>query len=289
MSETALATTTAMSVVTRINEFNQIADVFSKSGLFSDIRSQGQAFVKIMAGAEIGLAPFTAMNSFHIIQGKVTMSAQAIAARIKSSKRYNYRVIEKTATRCSLAFFENGQQVHIETWDAARANKAGTKNMDKYPEAMLFARAITAGARAVCPDVIGSFYAPEELGGIVTDDGEVIDTAPAPVDVIEATPVATPPPAPVVPPANGISKIEAAKERLTAHAKSLDTLSRQARSAGDITTAEQFDALLRRARRDFLKLDIAGLHKLADEMKAAEEAHIAAMSDTPVEPEYEAA
>ena len=50
MTETALATTTAMSVVTRINEFNQIADVFAKSGLFGDVRSQGQAFVKIMAG-----------------------------------------------------------------------------------------------------------------------------------------------------------------------------------------------------------------------------------------------
>lgn len=175
---TQLTTTSnsAMSLIAHAGEFNSIAKTFSDSGLFTDVKGQAQCFVKIMAGAEMGIPPFTAMNSFHIIKGKTTMTANAIAARIKASKNYDYRIAEKSATRCVIDFFEDGKKVYTETWDAQRARMAGTQNMDKYPDAMLFARALTAGARAVCPDVVGQYYTPEEMGAPIDDEGNYVDS-----------------------------------------------------------------------------------------------------------------
>jgi hypothetical protein len=62
------------------------------------------------------------------------------------------------------------------------AKKAGTKNLDKYPKNMLFARAISNGVKWYTPDVFaGPVYVPEEMGAeTVTEDvqhDEVKDTA----------------------------------------------------------------------------------------------------------------
>lgn len=191
-------TNTSLSIIQKIDEFQQVSKMFAESGLFSDTKTAAQCFVKVMAGAEMGLPPFTAMNAFHIIQGKVVMAANNIAARIKASNRYNYRIVEKTAARCTIDFYENGKVSHTETWDTARASKANVKNMDKFPDAMLFSRAISAGARVACPDVIGSYYTPEELGADVDADGEVVTvtaphSAPAAQQVVEQPAVIEPP------------------------------------------------------------------------------------------------
>lgn len=168
--------TSSMQLIERVNEFQTVAQAFTESGLFPDIRTKAQAFVKIMAGAEMGIPPFTAMNSFHVIQGKACLSASAIAARVKASGRYDYRIVEKSSEKCEIQFFEKGKHIHTEVWDRHRAAKMGVKNMDKMPDAMLFARCITAGARAVAPDVVGQYYTPEEMGAAVDDEGNIVDS-----------------------------------------------------------------------------------------------------------------
>lgn len=175
MSNELISASTGLSLISRINEFQTVAKLFADSGMFSDAKGAAQCFVKIMAGAELGLPPFTAMNAFHVIQGKPTMAANTIAARLKASGKYNYRIVEKSATKCTIDFFEAGEKVHTETWDVERARRANVKNMAAFPEAMLFARAITSGARAIAPDVVGQFYTPEELGVSVNEHGEIVD------------------------------------------------------------------------------------------------------------------
>jgi len=203
-----------LSIISQINEYTSIAKTFAESGLFADCRQQAQAFVKIMAGAELGLPPFTSMNAFHIIQGKVTLAASTIAARIKASGKYDYRVVEKSAKKCTIAFYQRGELIHTETWDDVRAKQAEVKNMAKFPDAMLFSRCISAGARVACPDVIGSYYTPEELGANVNEDGEVVigdatPAAPSPAkaipaaDVIIEQPAAQPAAKPVSPAESG--------------------------------------------------------------------------------------
>lgn len=159
-----------------VSELREIAQLFAESKIFPNASSAAQCFVKILAGAEMGMPPFTAMNAFHIIQGKVTLTAGTIAARIKSSGRYDYRVVEKSAERCAIEFTDRATLVHVEAWDIARARKANVQNLDKFPDAMLFSRCISAGARVACPDVIGAYYTPEELGAETNAEGEMTHT-----------------------------------------------------------------------------------------------------------------
>ena len=82
--------------------------------------------------------------------------------------------------------------------DATQARLSGD-NWSKYPKNMLFARALTNGAKWYTPDVFGgAIYEPEELGAQVeyAEDGETVEkvivpteSRPQPVAVEEAAPV----------------------------------------------------------------------------------------------------
>jgi hypothetical protein len=157
-----------------------LGKVFAASGYFQDARDAAQATVKILAGRELGLPPFASMTGIHIIKGKPTMGASLIAARIKASGKYNYRVVEMSDQVCRIAFFEQGDQIGVSEFTLADARKAGTQNLDKFPRNMLFARAISNGAKWYCPDLfITGVYVPEEMGARVDAEGEVV-SMPAP-------------------------------------------------------------------------------------------------------------
>ncbi len=144
-----------------------IGKQFFESGMFTDIKSAGMAVVKIMAGAEIGIPPFASMSGIHIIQGKPTIGAGIIASAVKGSGKYDYKVIEQNEKVCSIDFYQGKEKIGNSSFTIQDAQKAGTKNIDKFPRNMLFARAISNGVKWYCPDVFaGPVYVPEEL----TDD-----------------------------------------------------------------------------------------------------------------------
>lgn len=137
---------------------------FQESGMFPDIKSAAMAIVKIQAGQEIGISPFAAMTGIHIIQGRPTIGAGLIASKVKGSGKYDYTVKEMTDKNCSLEFFEGKKSIGISSFSIEDAKKAQTKNMDKFPKNMLFARAISNGVKWFCPDVFnGPVYAPEDF------------------------------------------------------------------------------------------------------------------------------
>jgi hypothetical protein len=147
-----------------------IGETFYKSGMFQDIKSAQQAVVKIMAGAEMGISPFQAMSGIHIIQGKPTIGAGLMASRVKASGKYNYKVTEMTDKVCTIDFIEGGQSIGTSSFTIEDAKKAGTKNLDKFPRNMLFARAMSNGVRWFCPDIYeGPVYVPEEMESITED------------------------------------------------------------------------------------------------------------------------
>lgn len=144
-----------------------------------------QMAVKILAGRELGFGPFAAVRGIHIIQGAPSVSANLMAAAVKSSHRYDYRVREHTAQVCRIEFFERAdsgkwEPVGLSEFSAEDAKRAGTKNMDRFPKNMLFARAMSNGVRFYCPDVFSgvAVYTPEELGADVDADGDIVDAYP---------------------------------------------------------------------------------------------------------------
>lgn len=176
--------------LTTFDEVERAAKAMAGSGFFTDTRVASQAIVKIMAGRELGFGPFASMTGVNIIQGKPAFGANIMAACVKKSGRYNYRVTEMTDKVCTIEFMEkmDGKWLTsgVSSFTIEDARKAGTKNLDKFPRNMLFARAMSNGVRWYCPDVMnGSVaYTPEELGADVDEDGNVINVERA--EVIEA-------------------------------------------------------------------------------------------------------
>jgi len=160
-----------------------LGETLVRSGFFADTRQAAQAIVKILAGRELGLGPIASMTGIHVISGRISLSANLIAAVIKRSGRYDFRVTEMTDQVCTIEFYErvDGQRekIGVSTFTAEDARRAQTKNMDKYPRNMLYARAMSNGARWFTPDVFaGAIYTPEEMGASVDEDGNVIDAEP---------------------------------------------------------------------------------------------------------------
>lgn len=159
-------------------EAMSIGKAFAESGMFPDIKSAAQAIVKIQAGQEIGIPPFAAMSGIHIIQGKPTIGAGVMASCVKGSGKYDYRVMESSETICSIDFFQGKEKIGNSTFTIADAKKAGTKNLDKFPKNMLFARAMSNGVKWFTPDVFaGPVYTPEEFDvqPTVTVDAEAVE------------------------------------------------------------------------------------------------------------------
>jgi hypothetical protein len=143
----------------------RIADVFAKSGMFPEARDAAQCAAKLIVGQGLGLTPYDSMNGLHIIQGKAVLAANTMAAAIKRSGKYDYRA-ETDDEACTITFFDLSQrdrsgvplQIGTTTFsmDDARRAGLGGQNWKKYPRAMLFARAISAGYREHCPDALGA-------------------------------------------------------------------------------------------------------------------------------------
>jgi hypothetical protein len=157
-----------------------LGSVLVKSGYFKDARDEAQAIVKVLAGRELGLGPVASMTGIFVVEGKPTLGSNLIAALVKRSGKYNYRVPVSTATECAIDWFEGGQPCGRSSFtmqEAQAANLAGKGPWRSYPKAMLFARALTQGARMFCADIFaGPIYTPEELGAevSVTEDGDQV-------------------------------------------------------------------------------------------------------------------
>ena len=162
--------------ITTVNDLARIANMMADSGYFEDARDAAQAAVKIMAGQGWGIAPFDAMSGIHVIKGKPSVGAGLMAAKVKGSGRYDYRVREMSETACRIEFFEGTESLGISSFTIAEAKLAGTQNLTKFPRNMLFARAMSNGVKWFTPDVFNSpVYVPEELGATVDGDGNIID------------------------------------------------------------------------------------------------------------------
>lgn len=160
-----------------MNEIIAIANAFHASGLFKDSASAAAAIVKIQAGNEMGIPPFAAMSGLHIVQGKVMIGGHIIAAKIKASGKYDYKIVKSNEDTCIIKFMQGKEVLGEMEFTKEKAAKAGTQNMAKWPEAMLFNRCISAGYKKFTPDVfLIPVYVPGEIEGSVEDAEAVVTT-----------------------------------------------------------------------------------------------------------------
>lgn len=194
LSSLSTANTSLSIQVRSVDELKALASVFAASGMFGRGQNQQQSLatccVQLMAGMEAGFTPFASITGIYLVNGKPGFSAQLLAQAVKRHPRYDYRVRQKDADCCTIAFFDGPEEIGVETFTMDMARRAGLVGSrgpwQQYPEAMLFARCLTAGMRTHCPDALGGFaaYTPEEIGGAaigeIDEHGMVIEVRPQP-------------------------------------------------------------------------------------------------------------
>ena len=126
-------------------------------------KEAAQCGVKVLAGLELGFPTIASMCGIHIINGKPTLGAHLMAAAVKRSGKYNYRVTQLDNNGCTIAFSENGETIGESSFtkqDAVAAGALDGKNAHtwkKFPRNMMFARAMSNGVRWYCPDIFTFF------------------------------------------------------------------------------------------------------------------------------------
>lgn len=128
-----------------------------------------QILVAIMAGAELGFAPFQAMQSFAVINGKPNIWGDALPALLWSSgfkiKEWFDNADEPTKAFCRITR-PDGEEIE-RSFTLAQAKKAGLLGKQgpwqQYPERMLQMRARAFAARDGAADVLRGMHVAEEV------------------------------------------------------------------------------------------------------------------------------
>lgn len=170
------------------------ANALSEATIIPDVyRGQpANVLVAIETGTALGIPPTQALQSLISIKGRVTMSADLMAAVVRRAG-HRLRVLEHDGkVTAEIVRADDPDFTYRVTWGRAKAERAGLWGQrgpwSQYPGQMLRSRAVTEVCRQAASDALmGVTYAPEELGAEVDEDGTVIGAEPA-----AAPPVAAP-------------------------------------------------------------------------------------------------
>ena len=151
----------------------RLAKALAASGFYKDIRDAAAGVVKLRIARELGLG-LKGISDVHIVEGKPTLSYQAILGMVRSytgphnTDRYSFRYLRRDEECVEIEWTINGEVIGVskcDTEDAKRMGVASRGTWQKYPRQMRTARAVTEGVNAFMPEVIGgSIYTPDELG-----------------------------------------------------------------------------------------------------------------------------
>ena len=204
------AESTALAVRT-VADMAIIGEQFEKSGMFG-CSQQGQGLVLAMTCLAEGISPIRFGQTYHIIDGRVSMRADAMLAKFME-RGGKFIIRERSTTRAAACFIKDGNELEAEyTMDEARASgiclakdgKSLKTNWAKFPKQMLWARLVSDTVRALDPGVNMGTYTPEEVQDI-DDTPTARVVVPEPIKrraktAAEAAPAAEPAPAPAVEP-----------------------------------------------------------------------------------------
>jgi hypothetical protein len=166
----------------------RMAKVVVDGGLFQHLKTPQQALTLMLLAQADGLHPIDAVRRYDVINGRPAMKAAAMQAEFQSrGGRIEFH--ERTDEVCDATFTAPGGTSVRVRWDMKRAAAAGLSQKPgpwkAFPAAMLHARCVSEGVRAVAPGVSIGIYTPEEV-----QDMGPIDVTPHSVETRHALPPA---------------------------------------------------------------------------------------------------
>lgn len=172
---------------TPLDDMLRMASAVAESGLFG-MKNQNQALALMLVAQAEGQHPATITQDYDIIQGKATRKTHSVLARFQAAGgRVEWHALTNEVADATFSHPQGGS-LRLD-WTLAQAKAAGLTGKDNwknYPRAMLRARVIAEGVRAVYPAAIGGMLTPEEA--------QDMDAMPA--KHMGAAEVIAPPPAP---------------------------------------------------------------------------------------------
>lgn len=133
-------------------------------------QAKAQVFLAVMKGAEMGLAPASALTEIYVLPGDGGAPKFVVSARAMAGVCVAHGVIveppveEKRGQTCSVTVRRHGHP-YTATWTLTRAQAAGLsekKNWVRHPMEMLRARATAEACRMACPDLLCGVYVNDE-------------------------------------------------------------------------------------------------------------------------------
>ena len=160
-----------------MNDLVVVGDMFAKSSMFG-IGNPAAGMVVAMTCYQQKITPLEFIRTYHIIDGKPSMKADAMAAEFRK-RGGKYKVLSHTDAEAKAEFeFESNKTKFSYTMDEAKKQgicfksdgKTLKDNWRKFPANMLWARMMSNACRVLCPEINSGIYTPEEVMDMTTDN-----------------------------------------------------------------------------------------------------------------------
>lgn len=159
-----------------IQAIERMGEMIWASGMFGCVKPE-QGMVLAMQCLAEGKAPLELAKTYHIIEGKLTMRADAMLGRyLTTGGKVKWLVRSDTEVRA--VWSKDGNDVELSSTleefknnGIALSAKGGLKdNWRKFPKQMLTARNVSEAVRLLAPQIISGIYTPEEVSDFSSQD-----------------------------------------------------------------------------------------------------------------------
>lgn len=156
----------------------QLGEAFAASGMFGCTKPAQGAILALQCLTS-GLTPFEVTQTYHLLDGKLSMKADAMLGRFVAAGGkviWGTRTSERVKARW--IYRDNDLEMEVTMQELIASGVALSKgdqlkdNYRRHPRQMLTARLISEAVRLLAPDVVSGVYTPEEVS----------DFTPAPVE-----------------------------------------------------------------------------------------------------------
>lgn len=162
-----------------LDEAFRVSQAIAASGLAPrGLEKPEQIMVAIMAGAELGFAPFQSLQSFAVVNGRPTLWGDGLVALVRRNGCLIREWHDGETAFCEVTRPDTGERI-VRSFSQADAVKAGlsgkTGPWQQYPQRMRAMRARAWAVRDGCADMLRGFQVAEEVADYVE-----VSAAPAP-------------------------------------------------------------------------------------------------------------
>lgn len=177
-----------------IEAAQQLGEAFASSGMFGCSKPQ-QGTVLAMQCLAAGMSPFELTQTYHIIDGKLSMKADAMLGRFMAAGGkaiWGTRTAEKVSAR--FVYKDNDIEMSVTMQELIASGVALSKgdqlkdNYRRHPRQMLTARLISEAVRLLAPEIVSGVYTPEEIADFTNESTPPPKPEPKPKPTAKAPP-----------------------------------------------------------------------------------------------------